>query len=96
MTPINGMKYLILRGGPPTRLVEVPILFPGDVDHNDVAHAVTTTFLQGYVVVGAGRVDSKTEDLKAWGGSLTIGVWSRPEDAPVIRKYLDSAERERR
>ncbi len=73
------MKYIVAdRFG-----METPFLFPSHLQHNEVAKAL------GIEVISAGIVTFTSKGLKCRGESITLGVYSRPEeDSELINREL--------
>jgi hypothetical protein len=78
-------KYIILEG-------DIPIIFPGDLNHKDIAN-----LSYGKMVLGAGKVDvcwdktnpTKSPSITCFGESAILGIYSRKEqDAKIIERYL--------
>jgi hypothetical protein len=84
------MKYVMLRCRIGSITKMVPIIFPNELVHQDVAEAITHLIGMKHgwdaEVVGAGEVGGL--DVSACsGGSETLSVSSRKEDASVINGY---------
>ena len=76
------MKYIIFRDRKLNR--EIPILFPNDLVHLEVAQALTKV-VGTSIVVAAGEFSSLAIDPEDFGGNSTsIGIKSRALDGDLI------------
>jgi hypothetical protein len=74
-----AVKYVILK----TRGLEVPILLPSVYQHREVVETLLGT------PVSAGMVRMGDDgSIIAGGGSLSLGIESRPGDAELIQTHL--------
>ena len=79
------MKYIIFRDRKLNR--EIPILFPNDLVHLDVAMALTKV-VGTSIVVAAGEFSSLAIDSEAFTGeSISIGIKSRALDGDLINGF---------
>ena len=77
------MKYVMFkRVGPVDHYV--PILFPENLVHSDVAEGMINGPLAGYKVHSAGFLPSVGIHSSVYGGSETLGVQHDPEDSHRI------------
>lgn len=78
------MKYVILRCARPTFIHSVPIIFPKELVHSDVARALChMRQLADYEPVSAGEV-SIGMDCTCSGFSETLQLGTRPGDEQLI------------
>lgn len=80
------MKYVVIRAKMGNLTREIPIIFPNDLTHKDVARAVVKMIPEAKdgVPVSAGEVNSFALGAKPFGKSVTLGLSARPEDEQLI------------
>lgn len=95
---MRAMKYIVIaymdREYSESEPIEAPIIFPPMLVHRDMAdHVKHCIFMDKrhttyHKVVGAGFIDLNA--LRTWGKSESLNVSSRPEDATLIRNWLET------
>lgn len=78
------MKYIMFKQQMDDIDKLIPIIFPNDLVHEDVAKALQQSVLEDCSIVSAGIINPL--NLKAEGGSETLNIESNPEiDSHVIK-----------
>lgn len=78
------MKYIMFKQEQGDLSKLIPVIFPNDLVHADVAKALQQSVLKGHSIVSAGSISPL--NLEAEGRSETLGVESNPiVDSHVIK-----------
>ncbi len=78
------MKYIMFKQQMDDIDKLIPIIFPNDLVHEDVAKALQQSVLEDCSIASAGFINPL--NLKAEGGSETLNIESNPEiDSHVIK-----------
>lgn len=82
---IAPAKYIIFE----TALGDVPIVFPGHVDHSAVANSLTQTFI-GWKPVSAGMVDIDSVGMYCHSKSVSMQLSAREGDSNILERALST------
>lgn len=87
MSSEETMKYIMFKGqiGDMTKLI--PVIFPNDLVHKDVADALQQGALKNTTIHSAGFINPL--NLKPEGGSETLNINSDPEVDEIVIKMND-------
>lgn len=78
------MKYIMFKHDQGDLSKLIPVIFPNDLVHADVAKALQESVLKGTSIISAGSISPL--NLQAEGGSETLNIESNPiVDSHVIK-----------
>lgn len=81
------MKYVVIQAMVGSLVREIPVIFPNDLSHVDVAKAIILGCkeVQCGVPISAGFINSFELDASTHGHSITLNLDARQEDQELIR-----------